>query len=214
LAIYTIVVTVVYSAISYKTPWCMLGFLEGMILLAGIGVVVLFARCRSWGAKTAIAIVLLAATSHLGWEAWRANYGLTPDENLFAADNRNPYTYSQTLPGILELVQHVQGVAKIHPDGTNMLITVMAKDHDYWPLPFYLRGFKRVGFWDDVQKENHNAPVVITSPHFDAALKKNSNTNLFSAGLYELRPNVFLELYVQFDLWEKHIENRPRPKED
>ena len=41
IAFYTLILTVAYSAIPYKTPWCMLGFLHGMILLAGVGAVVL-----------------------------------------------------------------------------------------------------------------------------------------------------------------------------
>ncbi|MHC4753040.1 MAG: flippase activity-associated protein Agl23 [Planctomycetota bacterium] len=40
-AFYTLILTIVYSVIPYKTPWCMLGFLHGMILLAGLGAVVL-----------------------------------------------------------------------------------------------------------------------------------------------------------------------------
>jgi uncharacterized protein (TIGR03663 family) len=136
LALYTIVLAIAYSAIAYKTPWCMLGFLQGMILLGGVGVVALYNLCKAWLPKALLSIVLLAAATHLGWEAWRANYGVTRDEKLWAADSRNPYTYSQTLPNILELVQHVQGVSKFHPDGANMLISVIAPDSDYWPLPF------------------------------------------------------------------------------
>ena len=37
IAIYTIMMLVIYSLIPYKTPWCMLGFLHGTILLAGLG---------------------------------------------------------------------------------------------------------------------------------------------------------------------------------
>lgn len=36
LALYTIILTAAYSAISYKTPWCLLNFFLGMILLAGV----------------------------------------------------------------------------------------------------------------------------------------------------------------------------------
>ncbi len=39
IAFYTLAMTVVYSVIPYKTPWCLLGFLHGMILLAGVGAV-------------------------------------------------------------------------------------------------------------------------------------------------------------------------------
>jgi predicted membrane-bound mannosyltransferase len=44
LALYTLAMTAVYSFIPYKTPWCLLGFLYGMILLAGVGVVFLARR--------------------------------------------------------------------------------------------------------------------------------------------------------------------------
>jgi len=35
LAIYTLILTVIYCLIPYKTPWCLLSFLFGMALLAG-----------------------------------------------------------------------------------------------------------------------------------------------------------------------------------
>src|SRR5207342_2861033 len=34
---YTALLTTAYSLIAYKTPWCLLGFLQPLILLAGIG---------------------------------------------------------------------------------------------------------------------------------------------------------------------------------
>lgn len=45
IAFYTVIMTAVYSAIPYKTPWCLLGFLHGMILLAGAGAAVLLKVC-------------------------------------------------------------------------------------------------------------------------------------------------------------------------
>jgi uncharacterized protein (TIGR03663 family) len=41
LALYTIILTVLYALIPYKTPWCALGFLHGMVLMAGVGAVAL-----------------------------------------------------------------------------------------------------------------------------------------------------------------------------
>ena len=46
LGFYTLLMLVVYSAIPYKTPWCLLGFLHGMILLAGTGAVFLVRASR------------------------------------------------------------------------------------------------------------------------------------------------------------------------
>ena len=39
LGFYTLLMATAYSVIPYKTPWCLLGFLHGMVLLAGIGAV-------------------------------------------------------------------------------------------------------------------------------------------------------------------------------
>ena len=37
LTFYTLTLTAFYAAISYKTPWCLLSFFHGMVLLAGVG---------------------------------------------------------------------------------------------------------------------------------------------------------------------------------
>ena len=37
LSCYTLILIVLYAAIPYKTPWCVLSLLDGMILLAGLG---------------------------------------------------------------------------------------------------------------------------------------------------------------------------------
>ena len=42
LTFYTFLLTLLYSLISYKTPWCALSFLMGMILLAGVGAAAIF----------------------------------------------------------------------------------------------------------------------------------------------------------------------------
>ena len=46
LAFYTLLMLVAYSMIPYKTPWCVLSLLHGMILLAGAGAVFLVASVR------------------------------------------------------------------------------------------------------------------------------------------------------------------------
>ena len=81
-----------YSAIPYKTPWCLLGFLHGMILLAGAGAVVLVRRARAPRTRALVAVLLAAAAAQLGWQAHAASF-------RFAADPRNPYVYAHTGDG-------------------------------------------------------------------------------------------------------------------
>src|ERR1043166_7777700 len=46
IAFYTLLLTAAYCAIGYKTPWCLLNFSFGMILLAGVGAAVVIDFCR------------------------------------------------------------------------------------------------------------------------------------------------------------------------
>ena len=205
LAWYALVLTAAYSLIPYKTPWCLLGYWQPTILLAGVGVVAVLAVVRGRPAKLTVAALLLAAAGQLTWQAYRASF-------LNAADWRNPYTYSQTRPNVRELVERVHGLARVHPDGPAMLVKVIAPE-SYWPLPWYLRQFKRVGWWDALPDDPY-APVVIASTRLGAALDEKSNKKWIAAGAYELRPGVYLELFVEFELWKKFVATLPPDPEN
>jgi uncharacterized protein (TIGR03663 family) len=199
LAFYTFLLTAAYCLISYKTPWCLLGFWHGMILLAGVGAAVLLRRLRWRVLRGAAAAALMAGTAHLGWQAWRA---CVP----FAADPRNPYVFAHTWPDLLHLVDKVKDLAQADPLGLRMPIKVIAPDSDFWPLPWYLRDFHRI-LWSDALPPDPYASVMIVSAGLHAALDE-SKTHLM-VGYFELRPQVFLELYVQLDLWRAYLQKKP-----
>jgi hypothetical protein len=205
LALFTVILTAIYAAIAYKTPWCLLGFWHGMILLAGLGAAVLFDWCRRWWARVLLMVILAVAVGHLGWQCWRANF-------KFAADRRNPYVYSQTVPDLLRLVQTVTGIAKVHPQGFGMPVIVAAPSHEYWPLPWYLRQFKQTGWWGQVPA-GQSAPAMVISAAFQAELDEKSNKAWLMVGLFELRPQVFFECYVQFEWWKKYVDTLPKERE-
>jgi predicted membrane-bound mannosyltransferase len=201
LAFYTVVVTAAYSLISYKTPWCLLNFWLTTILLAGIGAAVLLnGTVRPWP-RTAAVLLLSAGAIHLGAQGWEAAVPY--------ASAGNPYVYSQTSTNILKLVQRVEALAAVHPQGHRMLIKVMAPESDYWPLPWYLRTFPQVGWWDKVPSDPF-APVMIVSSKFQAALDENK-THLMPE-IFQLRPDAFFELYVQLELWQDWLKKR-KPEE-
>ena len=203
LALYTFGLTAAYTLIPYKTPWCLLSFWHGMILLAGVGAVWLVNRARQRLVRIALGMLLLAGAGHLAWQAWLAN-------TTYAASQLNPYVYAQTSPDILKLVQQVESLARVDPQGRLMLVKVMAPDGDYWPLPWYLRNLKQVGWWDAVPADPY-APVMIVSSKFQAALDE-KKTHVM-VGYYQLRPEVFFKLYVELHLWQSWLERNP-PKPD
>lgn len=204
-ALYTLILTAAYCAIGYKTPWCMLGFLSGMILLAGLGAVALIRFMRAPPLQLMAGLALMVAAAHLGRQAWRASQAWRPSQEV-VADRQNPYVYSQTSPNILELVEQVKAIARVSPDGNKTPIQVMAPGGDYWPLPWYLREFKRVGFWNQLAPTNQYTPLMIVGRQFQADLDEKTDKAWLMPGLFELRTGVFFELYAQFDLWKKYVE--------
>lgn len=202
LAIYTIVLTIIYSVIPYKTPWCLLGFLHGMILLAGIGVAALVEWLRNRTLKFGFAAILVALTAQLAWQAGRASF-------IFPADRRNPYAYAQTVPDLLNLVNKAEGIARVAPDGYDTVVKVVAPESDYWPLPWYLRRFNHVGWYDQLPADALS-PVVIVSSKLNARLDEQSDKKWIMTGISELRPGTFLEVYVELELWKKYVETLPR----
>jgi uncharacterized protein (TIGR03663 family) len=203
LALYVFSLVAAYSLIAYKTPWCLLTFWHGMILLAGVGAASLLSSIKQRLFKLALALVLLVGTGHLAWQACLAN-------GAYAADPRNPYVYAQTSPDLLRLVGQVQALARVSPQGSQMLVKVMAPDSDYWPLPWSLRNLRQVGFWDHLPPDPF-APVMIVSAKLHAGLDE-KQTHVM-VGYFQLRPQVFLELYVDLKLWQAYLAKNP-PKPD
>jgi predicted membrane-bound mannosyltransferase len=166
--VFTVVMTVVYSTLSYKTPWCLLGFFHGMILLAGIGAAVLLRIAKPAPLKAVVAVVLLAATSHLAWQGWRGSFSQ-------CAEPTNPYVYSHTTWDVPELARMVRDIASKHPDKNAMHVQVICADNDPWPFPWYLRDFPRL----DIRVFHKDgrilpwqlAPIIIYRPDLSAAVE-------------------------------------------
>ena len=200
LAFYTLGLSAFYSFLAYKTPWCLMGFWHGAILLAGVGAAVLLRAVGRPELRAAVCVLVLAGAAHLGWEAWAL-------DTKYPADQRNPYVYAQTSPDILNLVSKVESIAAVTPHPDQLVIKVMAPEEDYWPLPWYLRRFPNVGWWNEVPADPYS-PIMIVSAKLHAGLDE-KKTHLM-VGYFQLRPNVFFELYVEKQLWTDWLASRPK----
>lgn len=198
IAVYTLLLTLAYCLIPYKTPWCALGFLHGMTLLGGIGIAwlagsqVASARFIAVAACFALAIGQLASQAATG-------------STRFASDNRNPYVYAHPIRSVVELAAFVERVAAAQPDGRRTLVHVYM--HDAWPLPWYLRRLERVGYWEQPQA-NIDAPIVIA----DESLAAQLNTQLgeqYVAYRYGIRPDTRAVVYVRRDAKQRFDESQP-----
>ena len=141
----------------------------------------------------------------LSWQAWRASF-------VYPADRRNPYVYAQTVPDLLSLVQRTEGIARVAPAGYDTIVKIIAPNSDYWPLPWYLRRFRHLG-WYEILPDDPFAPIVVVSSKLDAQLDEKSGRKWIMVGLFELRPGNFFELYVELELWKKYVETLPRERD-
>jgi uncharacterized protein (TIGR03663 family) len=210
LAIYTLTMTIAYSAVPYKTPWCLLSFLHGMILLAGVGAVMLLSWVRRPAAQLAVAALLIVAAGHLAFETYRANF-------IYYADSRNPYVYAHPTPEIFLAVEKVREYADRDGAGHSgdLPIQVIVPGGDYWPLPWYFRDLQ-VGYYTAVPEPGELGPLILISDKLEGTLahrlynempaeKRQMYMYLFDPPYYIwARPGVKLMGFVRKDLWERH----------
>lgn len=197
LAVYTTCMTVAFSLIPYKTPWNMLGFLHGLILMAGIGAGSMFQHLRRPGARAVLLVVLLALTGQLAAQAARASF-------RFQADPRNPYAYAHSVPDVVRLAKRIGEIAALHPEGAAMRVHFITPE--YWPLPYYLRKLSRVGYWSEIPA-TPDAPVIVASPELQEQLQPLLR-DTYHAAFYGLRPDVLLVLNIRQDLWDRYLHDK------
>jgi predicted membrane-bound mannosyltransferase len=194
-AVYTLALTVLYSFIPYKTPWCILSFLHGFILLAGAGVGVCWDGMGRWpksvcvAGRTVVAVLVgVLVWRHCG-QADRACFKLP-------ADPRNPYVYAHTGTDAMNLVAGIERAAR-RADGYDTLVALAVPTSDTWPLPWYLRKYKNVGYWTrvaDIPASVQPVVVVVAADQGDLADERFGNGK--SASFFGIRPGVLLNLFV------------------
>lgn len=203
LSVYTLALTALYSAIPYKTPWCALSFLHGFVLLAGAGVGACWTACSRTDAKqtaTAFAplrlcgkLLVVLCVAALAWrhaaQACRACFKMP-------ADPRNPYVYAHTGSDAMNLVSEIERAAR-QAEGNDTLIALAVPTPDTWPLPWYLRKYRNVGYWTrvaDIPAELQPTVVVAAADQGDAADERFGRGK--RASFFGIRPGVLLNLFV------------------
>lgn len=205
LVCYTVILAAIYSIISYKTPWCLLNFWVGAILLAGIGGAILLEIFQNKIIKAAVLIGLVVVAWQLAGQSKLAGQN-------YAGHRKNPYVYAQTTTNLLALVERAEAVARFGPEGDETVVKIISPD-SYGPLPWFLRRFKNTGWWEKIPEDPYS-PIVIVSAKLDARLDEKSDGAYVMTGMYEMHPGSFLELYIERRLWEKFVESRPLSPDD
>jgi uncharacterized protein (TIGR03663 family) len=187
LALYASLLAVIYSLIPYKTPWLALNFWLPIALFAGLAVERLW---RLPARNPQMQIGLRAACIVAGVGAAAAIFHDTR-QRVFVhpADETNPYAYAHTSEDLLGLPVEIDRLA--HQNAiASPRIAVIASDP--WPLPWYLRHYPEVGFWQPGQ-EPGRADFYITST--EAGDQYAEQLKDYRPEFFGVRPGVLTELW-------------------
>ena len=182
LAGYALLIAVIYSAIPYKTPWLALNLWLPLAILAGFAIEWLWLAAPRFSARALILAFTVVLGILIGHDTRKWVF-------QFPADEQNPYAYAHTGEDLARLPARLEQLAR-ETTNSNPLIAVVAADP--WPLPWYLRKFSQVGYWQPGQK-NGPADFFITTADVSGELKEQLKNYRYE--YFGVRPNVLLELW-------------------
>jgi predicted membrane-bound mannosyltransferase len=183
LVVYGLVIFLIYSAIPYKTPWLALNLWLPLALICGFGVQAFWEQIKSpaarWGMGIAVTMLLAKLATQTKVLAFDR-----------PADEKNPLAYAHTGEDLLRLPGRLAELAQSEKLSNPRIAVVAA---DAWPLPWYLRKFSQVGFWQPEQ-DTGAADFFITST--DVPDKLAERLKKFQPEYFGWRPNLLLILWV------------------
>jgi uncharacterized protein (TIGR03663 family) len=228
---YGVILAALYAVIPYKTPWCALSFLNGLLLVAAAAPWLLKVSgtlrvptpasgypigTRSVPDTILAALLLLAGLGHLAWQSYVLNFRVPLDQ-------RHPYGHSYTSPDVPRLAARLEALAAALPAGRDMIVHAVVPE-GYWPLPWYLRRLDadHVGYWldadcwraaaaDHATRGARPPPAVIMfSPDVQDQIDAGLRAPYRKQMLVGLRPpGVLLMVYVREDLWPAFLAAGP-----
>jgi uncharacterized protein (TIGR03663 family) len=187
----------IYSVIAYKTPWLVVLPWAHVCLLAGFSVF----GFASWRRRWQAAVLLLAGLT-LFSQVRQTRYAC----GRLASDARNPFAYVPTRRDIENVEAWLPQLAAKAPAKTLEPIAVIGSG--YWPLPWYLRAFHTIGYWQDPPADLATFPLVFCVPESaESVMTQLATTHTpLPRGL---RANVAVTLFIRNDIWQAWMTPDP-----
>jgi uncharacterized protein (TIGR03663 family) len=185
-----------FSDPTYKTPWICLNFIVPLALTSGYGLNVVYEKLRDYQQEWLFVPVCLTLAVFCGYQLYQLNFIHYDDDVL-------PYVYAHTKRQMLTMLDEIDRIGQKNGTGTDTGVAIVSPD--YWPLPWYFRDFKKIGYYGNITPTTEM--VIIGSMAQEEQLKTTYadrydrlNSGLNQDGSYPLRPGVDLLLYVRRDV--------------
>jgi uncharacterized protein (TIGR03663 family) len=183
LIIYGAIIFLIYSAIPYKTPWLALNLWLPLAIACGLGVAAFWEQINNAAGRWVVCVAGVFLLAILGTQT-----------NLLAfaqpADEKNPLAYAHTSEDLPGLLPRLDELARANQLAQPRIAVIAA---DAWPLPWYLRKFSNVGFWQPGQ-EAGAADFFITIGDVSGSLA--ARLKEYRPEFFGVRPGVLLVLWI------------------
>ncbi|MDQ3135099.1 MAG: TIGR03663 family protein [Acidobacteriota bacterium] len=185
-----------YSLVPYKTPWLVLSMLAPLALIAGYAVQSLYLLGRGGGRRmtqgllVALVPLALAVAVHL-YQTYQINFVHYDDDSYL-------YVYAHTSREFDRMMEEVERIAARTSSRYDARIN--SASPDYWPMPWYLRDYKRVGYAGQLSAPVDQDVIIVKSTQESQARAALGASYQRVGGVYRLRPGVELLLYARREL--------------
>jgi len=195
-----------YSLVGYKTPWITLNFIVPLALISGYALEVFYQKLREFQQPWFFLAPAILFVAFCGYQMYQLNF-------VHYDDDKYVYVYAHTRRETLVMLEQIDHVANQMKTGYDTGVAIVSPE--YWPLPWYFRDYKRVGYYGKVVTTSE--PVIIGQTGQEEEIKatfgeqyqqidssKLNDPRIFPdrnpGGGFTLRPGVDLLLYVRRDV--------------
>jgi uncharacterized protein (TIGR03663 family) len=212
-----------YSLVGYKTPWIALNFIVPLALTSGYTLEVLYRKLCEFNQGLLFLAPAVLIVAFCGFQMYQLNF-------VHYDDDQYVYVYAHTRREMLVMLEQIEQVADrlAQMDRTGKITRhdagIAIVSPEYWPLPWYFRDYKRVGYYQKAVATTE--PIIIgclscVEPG-DSIPQKEKLDEMYGAeyqqidsskladprifpdrnpdGSFTLRPGVDLVLYVRRDM--------------
>jgi len=184
-AFWSIGIFTAYSLVPYKTPWLALSIILPLVIMAGD----LVGQTYQPGTRAFTAVLAGSAICFSLYQAIDISF-VNYDNDSYA------YIYAHTKRDFLRLVNEIDAIAAANPAKKDIGITVMSPEH--WPLPWYLREYKNVGYWGRIVPTSE--PIVIALQPQVPEVERQLGKEYREYSTHDLRPGNTLVMFVRKDV--------------